>query len=340
MQLKSTLTQITAGIALAASTAFSAYAADITLTIASWAPPSHGINAMLWPQLIKEMEAATDGRVTGEVKYGLAPPPALLDVVADGAADMTWIFHGYTPGRFVTTKMIELPGYTGSAEAASVAYWRAYEKFFAKLDEHKGVKLIGLMTHGEGVLHNSTKIDSLDQIAGLKLRIGGGVAGDSGTALGATGINVPAPKVYETLSSHAADGVMMPMEGKASFKLYEVAQHTYRVPGGFYRGSFALIMNEDKWNSISAADQEALNKVFGEHLSMEAGKVWDAIDVAGMDALKANADNDLTEASDADVAKWNALAAPIIANVLAEVTAAGVDAAAAHEFIANEMKNY
>jgi TRAP-type C4-dicarboxylate transport system substrate-binding protein len=337
MRLTHKLTTLTAGIAFAAMSSVSAFAADVTITIATWAGPNHGINAMFWPELTKAIEEATDGRVTAEVKYDLAPPPALMDVVADGAADMTWIFHGYTPGRFVATKMIELPGYEGGAEAASVAYWRAHEKYFAGLDEHKGVKLVALMTHGMGVLHNSTKIDSLDQIANLKLRIGGGVAGDSGAALGASAINVPAPKVYETLSSKAADGVMMPMEGKASFKLYEVAQHTYTVPGGFYRGSFAVIMNEDKWAEISAADQAALENVFGENASRMAGRVWETIDGVGLKALQDNADNTLTEASAADVAKWNALAGPIIAKVEAEVGALGINAAEVRAFIQDEM---
>ena len=255
-----------AASALALSTAGS-WAADVTLTISSWAPPTHGINAMLWPSLIEELEAATDGRVTAEIKYGLAPPPAQFDLVLDGAADLTWIFHGYTPGRFVATKMVELPGYEGNAEAASVAYWRAHEKFLAGANEHRGVKLVGLMTHGVGVLHSNTKIGSLGDISGMKLRLGGGVSGDVGAALGATGIRVPAPKVYETLASNAADGVMMPMEGKASFKLFEVAKHTYTVPGGFYRGSFALIMNEDTYNGLSDADRAAVDTVFGERVN-------------------------------------------------------------------------
>ena len=38
----------------------------------------------------------------------------------NGAADISIIFHGYQPGRCVGTKLIELPGYSGSAEAASV----------------------------------------------------------------------------------------------------------------------------------------------------------------------------------------------------------------------------
>ncbi len=334
--MKHFLAVCTAASTLAISTV-SSHAADVTLTISSWAPPTHGMNAIYWPELINRIEEATDGRVTAEIKYGLAAPPAQYDLILDGAADIAWIFHGYSPGRFVATKMIELPGYDGNAEAASVAYWRAHEQHFAAADEHKGVKLIGLMTHGPGVLHSDTKVGSLDQISGMKLRIGGGVSGDVGTALGATGIRVPAPKVYETLASNAADGVMMPMEGKASFKLFEVAKHTYRVPGGFYRGSFALIMNGDTFSSLSEADQAALDGVFGEAASRLAGQMWDAIDKVGHQALEDNADNSLTEASADDAAKWAELTGPIIAGVLDEVSALGIDAAAAQAFIAEQM---
>ena len=334
--MKTLLKSALAAMAISA-TSFAAHAADTTLTISSWAPPTHGVNAILWPELIAAIEDATDGRVTAEIKYGLASPPAQYDLILDGAADIAWIFHGYSPGRFTATKMIELPGYDGNAEAASVAYWRAHEKYFAGLNEHKGVKLIGLMTHGPGVLHSNTKIGALSDISGMKLRLGGGVSGDVGAALGATGIRVPAPKVYETLASNAADGVMMPMEGKASFKLYEVAKHTYAVPGGFYRGSFAIIMNEERFGDISAADQAALDAVFGEALSRNAGKMWDAIDTVGDEKLAATADNSMSTASAADAAAWQALTKPIIEGVLAEVSAKGVDAAAAQAFIAGEM---
>jgi len=193
-------TLASAALALWSGTGF---AADTTLTISSWAPPTHGINADMWPNFIKMVEDATDGRVSGEVKYGLGSPPAQFDLILDGVADATWIFHGYTPGRFVATKMIELPGYEGNAEATSVAYWRAYEKYLADANEHEGVKVLAMMTHGPGVLHTDNAITGLDGISGMKLRLGGGVAGDVGAALGATGIRVPAPKVYETLASNA-----------------------------------------------------------------------------------------------------------------------------------------
>lgn len=315
-----------------------AFAADYTLTISSWAPPTHGVNSIFWPELTRMIEEATDGKVTTEIKYGLAPPPAQMDLVLDGAADMTWIFHGYQAGRFVGTKLIELPGYEGDAEAASVAYWRVFEEHLAALDEHRGVKVAALMTHGPAQVQSNKKVASLDEVAGMKLRVPGGVGGDVGAALGATGIKVPAPKVYETLASNAADGVVMPMEGRKGFKLTEVAKNVFEVPGGLYRGSFAIVMNEDAFADLPEDLQAALNeKVFGEPASRAAGKMWDAIDAAGLEVTEATADNSITKASDADMAKWEAIAADITAKVLAEIEAKGVDAAAAHAMVKAEM---
>lgn len=315
-----------------------AMAADYTLTISSWAPPTHGINAMMWPKFVEMVEEATDGQVTAELKLGIAPPPALMDLIQDGAADLSIIFHGYQPGRFVTTKLIELPGYEGSAEAASVAYWRAYDQYLSKADEHRGVKLIALHTHGPAQLHSTAPVTDMAQIAGLKVRIPGGVGGDVGTALGATGIQVPAPKVYETLASKAADGVVMPMESRKGFKLTEVAQNVYEMPGGLYRGSFAFIMNEDTFADLPEDVQQALEeKVFGEPLSREIGKIWDEIDAIGRTETEATSGNAINAASAADLEKFATIAADVREKVIAEVAATGVDAQAAYDLIKSEM---
>ncbi|MEX0279068.1 MAG: TRAP transporter substrate-binding protein [Ruegeria sp.] len=331
------LSALLASAALAVSGTV-ALAADHTLTISSWAPPTHGINAKMWPKFVEMVEEATDGQVTAELKLGIAPPPAQMDLIMDGAADASIIFHGYQPGRFVTTKMIELPGYEGSAEAASVAYWRAYDQYLKEADEHRGVKVIALHTHGPAQLHSSNPVTSLDEVSGLKVRIPGGVGGDVGTALGATGIQVPAPKVYETLASKAADGVVMPFESRKGFKLTEVAQNVFEVPGGLYRGSFAFIMNEDTFADLPPELQQALEEqVFGEPLSREIGKIWDEIDAIGREATEGTDGNAINAASSEDLEKFNVIAADVRTKVFDEVNGAGIDAQAAYDMIVNEM---
>ncbi len=335
------LTRLLSVTAISLGAMTSGVLAQTTLTISSWLPPQHRINTGMFAGLIEMMEQATDGQVTAEIKFGLAPPPAQMDLIMDGAADISIIFHGYQPGRFVGTKLIELPGYSGSAEAASVAYWRVHEKYLAQLDEHRGVKLIALNTHGPGQAHSDKAIGSLADINGLKMRIGGGVAGDVGAALGVVGIRVPAPKVYETLASGAADGVFIPFESRVGFKLTEVARNVFEMPGGFYRGSFAIIMSQETFDALPANVQQALEEqVFGEPASRMMGAVWDEADAAGRAATEAAADNTITVASAEDQEAFGAIVEEVTAKVLAELSEAGVDAQAAYEMVKAEMAAY
>ncbi|PIE10378.1 MAG: C4-dicarboxylate ABC transporter substrate-binding protein [Rhodobacterales bacterium] len=331
-------TKLVSASALSLMTLGGAAMAETKLNISTWLPPTHGINTEIFAGLVEMMEDATGGEVTGELKFGLAPPPAQMDLVMDGAADMAIIFHGYQPGRFVGTKLAELPGYEGSSEASAVAYWRVHEAYLQQLDEHRGVKLVALMTHGPGQMMTNADVETLDDLSGLKTRIGGGVAGDVGAELGLIGINVPAPKVYETLASGAADAVAMNVGERVGFKLTEVARNIYDMPGGLYRGSFAIIMSQEKFDSLPEDVQAALNEqVFGEPASRMAGAAWDLSDQIGYDATKAAADNAVIPASDEDQAKFAAIAQRVIDKVLAELDAAGIDANAAYEMVKTDM---
>ncbi|MEM9631288.1 MAG: TRAP transporter substrate-binding protein [Pseudomonadota bacterium] len=316
----------------------STLSAETVLKISSWLPPTHGINTEIFAGLVDMMKEATDGEVSGELVFGLAPPPAQMDLVLDGAADMAIIFHGYQPGRFVGTKLIELPGYEGSAEDASVAYWRVHEKHLSELDEHRGVKVISLNTHGPGQIHSSKEVASLADMNGLKTRIGGGVAGDVGAALGLVGINVPAPKVYETLDSGAADAVAMNVGERVGFKLNEVAKNLYDMPGGLYRGSFAIIMSQETFDSLPENVQQALDKkVFGEPASRMAGAAWDKSDKIAYEATKNAEGTKITPASDSDIAAFEKVTQEVTDKVLAELQEAGLDAQAAYDMVKKEM---
>jgi TRAP-type C4-dicarboxylate transport system substrate-binding protein len=331
-------TNFIAAASLSIGLAGAASAQDHTLTISTWLPPSHGVNTLMFTGLTEMIEEATDGRVTTEVKNGLAPPPAQMDLIMDGAADIAIIFHGYQPGRFVGTKLIELPGYEGSAEAASAAYWAVHEAHLAQLDEHRGVKLIALTTHGPGQIHTSKDVNTLADLDGLKTRLGGGVSGDVGASLGLVGIRVPAPKVYETLDSGAADAVAMPLEGRVGFKLTEVATNVYEMPGGLYRGSFAVLMSQEAFDALPEDIQTALDaEVFGAPASRMMGAAWDEIDTIGRTATEAAEDNSIRTANAEDQAAFAVIAEEIKIKVLAELDAAGVDAQAAYDMVVQEM---
>jgi TRAP-type C4-dicarboxylate transport system substrate-binding protein len=308
----------TAGVAEAAS----------TIRVSSWAPPKHGMNSIVWPSWGKCIADVTGGSVKVKVEYGLAPPPQQPDVVRDGVADATWMFHGYNPGRYVLTKVVELPGLGTSAEAASVAYWRVHQKYLADKNEHKGLKVLALTSHGAGIMHTKKQINTLADFKGMKVRLGGGVSGAVGKALGLVGVRVPAPKVYETVASGVADGVFMPMETKKSFKLKEVAPFSIIMPGGVYYGSFGLVMNPAKFNSLSSSEQAAVDACSGETLARTAGKMWDTVDAAGLVDAKAFG-NTIVTASDAMTKKFYSMVAHIETDWIKDANKKGINAKAA-----------
>lgn len=308
------------------------------MVISSWLPPSHVMNEIIWPEFISRVEAATEGRVTATVEYQLASPPSQADLVEDGGADAAWIFHGYNPGRFVTTKLIEIPGLEGDSAAASAAHWRAHEEILGAANEHDGIVPVAMMVHAPGMLHLSSEIASLEEAEGLKIRSGGGVMGDVLAGLGMAGVQVAAPAVYETVSNGVADGTFFPGDTIAILRLTEVLPYTYRVDGGFYRGSFSIVMSEDFLESVGEEDAAAIQAVLGEDFSAFAGAAWDEGNQRGLDAQAET--GQVIDLSGEASAKFDDLVPQIQASVLAEVSERGVDAQAALDIIQSTMAEY
>jgi TRAP-type C4-dicarboxylate transport system substrate-binding protein len=157
----------------------------------------------------------------------------------------------------------------------------------AKHDEHKGVHVLAVFTHGPGQIYNTKRpINSLKDLEGLKIRVGGGVVNDVAKALGTVPMLKPAPESYELLSQGVADGLFFPKESPLSFKLTPLIKHVTYVPGGLYNVSFAMLMNPAKWSQISETDRAAINKLSGEALARRTGKAWDAADAKGEKAVR------------------------------------------------------
>lgn len=254
----------------------------IIMHVATAGPPSHVQNSVVFPTWGKWIEDATHGRVKIKLEYGLGSQSSFFSMVEDGIADAAWSFHGYVPGRFRLTKMAELPNLGVNAEAASAAYWDVYEKYFAKAGEHNGVQLLGLFTHGPGQIFSKQPINSLSDLKGKKIRLGGGIQQALGQRLGVTPISAPGPKVYELMQQGIVDGVFMPTASEKDFRLAEVSPYLTILPGGLYLGSFAIFANEDFMSRLRPEDRKAILQVSGKRLSILAGHAWDQSDRNGL----------------------------------------------------------
>ena len=327
---------LVSAMALGAS-ASGAWAADKVLTYSHWAGPKHAMATKVHPWLNDELGKCTGGSLSVKLENGLAPPPAQYDTVRDGVADLGWIVHGYTKGKFLTTKMIEMPGLPGNAESMSVAFQKTHEKFFADAKEAKGVEVLANFVHGPGMVNTKEKITSYKQLKGFKIRVGGGVANAVGKALGVAGVNMPAPAVYEAIASGVAEGVFFPAETMYSFKINELTKYSFKNPDGMYTTSFALIMNSDSYADLSDDQKACVDKIRGVEMSRTIGRFWDEADEIGVKA-SVETGSQIIEASAEERAYFKELTAGIEAEVLAEIESRGVDAKAALEFMKSQLQ--
>ena len=185
---------------------------------------------------------------------------------------------------------------------------------------------------------NTTKpISSYKDLVGMKMRVGGGVANDVGSALGVAGVNMPAPAVYEAISSGVTDGVFFPMETMYAFKIAELAKHTYSNPQGMYTTAFGLIMNSDSYGDLSDAHKACVDKLTGVDMARRVGTYWDEADALGLEKFK-EVGGKLTVASAADQAYFAEKTAGIEAKVVTAASERGIDAAAALAYFRSQLK--
>ncbi len=263
--------------------------AQVVLTASSWLGPAHPLSRTQ-SRWCDEVAKVTARRVSCRMlPRPVSDPTRTFDAVRDGLVDLSYSVHGYTPGRFQFTQLVELPFGGDSAEAMSVAYQRVFQRHLAALGEHQGLKVLAVFVHGPGMVFNTRRpIRQLSDMHDLKFRVGGGMISEIGKALGLDVTLRPATETYDLLSSGRFDGVFLPAETIDSFRLEKLVRHRTAVPGGLYNTSFALVMNEAAWRRISPPDQAAIDALSGEVTARAFGRSFDVADRRALAFMQAS----------------------------------------------------
>ena len=263
--------------------------AQTVLTASTWLPPGHPAT-LAQKEWCDMLTANTQGRVKCNLlPRAVSAPPGTFDAVKNGLADLSYTVNGYTPGRFLYTQMAELPFLGNSAETISVAYSRVSAKHPEFASEHQGVKVLTLWTHGPGIVFNTKRqIAKMDDLNGLKFRIGGGMVNEITKTLNMNVTLKPATDSYELLSSGVMDGTLLPAESTESFKIDKIIKHATTFPGGLYNTSFAFMMNQAKYDKLAPEDKKAVDAISGEVAARLFGRHWDKTDRRAFAMMQVN----------------------------------------------------
>jgi TRAP-type C4-dicarboxylate transport system substrate-binding protein len=232
------------------------------------------------------LEKESGGRITVKRFPGaqMGPMAQHYDFARTGQADVSWFLHGTTPGRFPLTELVQLPYLVGSSEIGTKTL-NDPELRSKYLDaEHRGIKLLLLLTHQPGNVHTIKKpIRTTDDMKGMRLRFASPTIRDFVAALGGTPVGVVATEQVEQLQKGTIDGTFIDYGGAGiAFKMGGLLKYSTEMYS--YVSSFGVGMNEDFWNKLPPDLKQLVTKSM-TGVVMEVGEAWDALDIPGKKAL-------------------------------------------------------
>ena len=251
-------------------------------------------------------------------------PRELLDQVRNGVVDIVWNVVGYTPGRFPSTEVFELPFMMENARAMSCAYWTMFEKYMEDT-EFKDFKVFGAWVHGPGMFHTTDPVEEISDLNGMKIRGASRTVNQLLKQLGATSVGMPVPAIPENLSKGVIDGTTIPWEVTTALKIPELVEnHTEFDDTALYTVTFVLAMNKEKYESLPSSLKRVLNKNSGLEFSVFAGGTQADADAPARRIAVENGNNIITVGG-RDVSKWRRAAQPVYDWWIADVRKRGID---------------
>ncbi|MBO4317707.1 MAG: TRAP transporter substrate-binding protein DctP [Mailhella sp.] len=267
--------------------------AKITLKVANSGPDTPENRTVCAADVYTDMVSkATNGEVELVFYHAskLGGEAEALEGIQMGTIEMGTLTTGPAAGFFPQTMVFDIP-YLISSNAAG---WEFFKSDFIKnLSEEfckkTGIRILAIAEHG--YRHFTAKGADLRTPAdmkGLKIRVMENPAHIAMTrGLGATPTPISYSELYMALQQGVVDGMECPIANIHDNKFYEV--QTNMVLDGHLYGPLVVFINEDKFQSLSKEQQDALYKGAEAFCVVHAG-ITGASDAA---ALKDMADKGL-----------------------------------------------
>jgi len=308
----------------------------VALNYSNWFPATTP-QSKLAEQWCKDVETRTNGRVKVSYFPGgiLTPADQMYDSVINGIADVGTSMTSFTKGRFPLTEVIDLPlGYKSGSQGTYLvnAY---YSKFRPK--EFDQVKVMYLSTTPPLILHTKTRpVYKLEDLKGLKIR-GTGNSVRLVQLLGGTPVGLVMSECYDALAKGVIDGVSAAYDPLQNFRIGEQLKYSMEFNATYVLATY-VVMNKQKWASISSEDQKTIEAMNEEYIPKQAA-VWDKVDKDAKDWFIARGGK-IIQISKEEDARWVKAVSPMIDEYVTSMKAKGLPGEEALKFCRDWLKSH
>jgi TRAP-type transport system periplasmic protein len=253
--------------AVAFATAFSAAPAAAQDTIsATHVFPASLIYARSFLEYVKKANAAGKGVFTIQVRGG---PEAIGMMEQPGAARSGVVDMVYSPCAFYAAAVPECDAVSASTVDGPTARKNGGIALLNQIHQKRtGLVLLGWVDSGIRFNLWSTRAPTLDStghidIKGYKVRGNPIYNAFLTNYLGAQVINLPSTELYTALERGTVDITAWTQIGLMDLNWDRYIK--YRIGPDFFQTDLMIIMNQKKWNALSAKSRDILQKVTAEH---------------------------------------------------------------------------
>lgn len=261
----------------------------------------------------EKLAALSGGELTIKVHFGgslVKGGPPQYGALLQGVSDMAFSLPGYLGPKFPFSNTVTIPGITQSAEDATNKLWNAMDVVETEYD----AKVMALWAVDPKILLTKKPIQALSDLKGLKLRVTSKQDESYVNKLGAVSVASGVTVIHQNFTNGVIDGVHIGASAIRSFKLFEPADFVVtNLPPSM--SPIYILMNQQKFDSLTPKQQGWINQVAGRELSLGGGTGYDRVGMGGVAFAEKNGVKAIT-LSDAQKASWQAAMQPEVEKFL------------------------
>lgn len=237
----------------------------------------HPLSREVFQPWADQVAKATEGRVKVTLFYSnaLCTVQQAFDATVSGVTDVALSCPTYTAERFPLATIMDQPLMASeNSKDSSEVLQALYNQSADMQKEFAEVQPLWFYVNPAYHLHFTKKpVTTLDQLKGTLVAAGGTVSNATLKALGAAAEAIPMTEVYLALQSGVVEGAFLPYAPLRSQRMTEVLK--YHTECSLLANGFYVIVNKDKWNTISEADRKAIMDVSGMRMATLTGQIFD-----------------------------------------------------------------
>ncbi len=308
--------------------AMPAIAAAEKLTVATFVPPQHHTNTVLFSWFAEELEARSGGTLSMQLfpagQLGAGPVQQFKRAV-EGVADITFGVSAYTPAIFPKTMLAIPPGKAASSAEATTRLMAVFDDYLA--DEYEDVKVIALSTAAGIGIASTRDMSTLEAMSGAKVVPYAALTTPIIEAMGAVPVQMPVTEMYTGLSTGTIDGAYATYNNMTPpWNFWDVASHfTVNVP--VQHAVIFVVMNKERYQGLSDEHRSIIDALSGEAASMKLAESFDGADAKSLAVMQSTEGKGYTlvEVSAEERARMDAAVAEGMQAIFADYASRGID---------------